>query len=271
MRGAEEFVGGDHSPLAGAGKWRQGVLLGGPARVVGKVEGYEGERGLVDGLVSELGLGSVATGGEGEAEVGSGGEVERLLEVVAGGQVVSVRCEEDDFGHPALLGPAGLVGVGVAAVADFGKDEADAASDDGFRRDVAQSNGHGAEPGALDADGAVEADGPAVDGNRANRDRPGGDAVGVAEGEGDVRSRRGGPLRACRNDEKHGCPGEQPAAREASKHGSSPGLNCTASVGCEGGCRNIPITLKIPNWTPVCVRHVESCQPWHKVELNSYI
>jgi hypothetical protein len=66
----------------------------------------------VDGLASELGLGGVATGGEGQAEVGSGGELERLLEVVSRRKVVSVTPEVDDFGHLAQLGPTSLEGVG---------------------------------------------------------------------------------------------------------------------------------------------------------------
>jgi hypothetical protein len=90
-RGVEEFVGGNPSPLTGAGKWRQVVLLSGPARIVGKVEACESERGLVDGLASELGLGRVATGGEGQAEVGTGGKLERLLEVVSRRQVYPSR------------------------------------------------------------------------------------------------------------------------------------------------------------------------------------
>jgi len=82
-------------------------------------------------------------------------------------------------------------------------------------------------------DRAVEVDGLAVNGNLADRDRPGVDVVGVAEGEGDVCCGRRGLLRACRNhacrnDEKQGCRGAK-AAREASKHGSSPGVDCTAS------------------------------------------
>jgi hypothetical protein len=49
---------------------------------------------------------------------------------------------------------------------------------------------------------------------------------------------------ACRNDEKHCCRGAQPAARETSKHGSSPESEIVRHpLVCEDGCRNIPITL----------------------------
>ena len=181
-RGVEEFGGGNPSPLAGAGKWRQVVLLGGPARVVGKVEGCERERGLVDGLASELGLGGLATRGKGQVEVGSGGELDRLLEAVAEGQVIAVVSEVDDLGHLALLRPTGLEGMGSAAVARLGEDEVDAALNDGFSRDIAQGNGDGTEPGALHVHGAIEADGLAIDGNLADRDGPGGDVVGVVGG-----------------------------------------------------------------------------------------
>jgi phage-related baseplate assembly protein len=82
--------------------------------------------------------------------------------------VVSVRREVDDLGHLALLGPTGLEGVGGAAVARMKEYDADAAADDRFGRDVAQRNGHGAQPRALHVDGVVEVNGLAVNGNLAD-------------------------------------------------------------------------------------------------------